>query len=223
MKKVVFPLFLGVLILASCEKDPDFSKLDEDFIVLTKYDNTYNFKNNAKTYYISDTITLISSDATNPKWSNDLSAQIIDEIKDNFAKMGYTYMSYDQIQDPVTDKYVPQYYVSVTAVKDMQTVIYTYDPYWYWDYYPYYWWWGGYYPYYPYYPYMSGYTYDIGTTLIEMIDMQTSPNASSSTGGHPIRWNAVLGGMLNTGDDMLYEQEAIDQAFTQSSSYLKVN
>ncbi len=221
MKRVVVLLFLGAFILASCEKDPDFSKLDEEFVVLTKYDNTYNFKNNAKTFYISDTITVISADATNPKWSNSQSAQIISQIRTNLESLGYTYVPFANIED-ADGNFTPQYLVSVTAVKDMNTVIYSYDPYWYWDYYPYYWWWGGYYPYYPYYPWATGYTYDVGTTLIDMIDMQAAPYAEQGeTGGHPIRWNAIMGGLLNTGNDQLYEQEAIDDAFKQSP-YLSV-
>ncbi len=218
MKRVVFPLFLGAFILASCEKDPNFSDLDEDFIVITKYDKTYNFKNYDKTYYISDTITVISSDATNPKWSNSLSAELIDKVKSNLQKFGYTYVSYDQIEAAGT--FTPRYFIGMTVVKDMETVIYNWSPYWYDYYYPYYWWWGGYYPYYPYYPYVTGYSYDVGTTLIQMIDMQTSPNASSGTGGHPVRWNATLNGLLDTGNDKMFEEEAIDQAFTQSASYL---
>ncbi len=223
MKRVVFLLFLGAIVLASCEKDPDFSKLDENFIVLTKYDDTYNFANNAKTYHISDTITLFSSDTKNHKWSNALSAQIISQIKENYAALGYTYVSYEMSWD-IEGKFLPKYLVSVTAVKDMNTVIYSYDPYWYWDYYPY-WWWGGYVPYYPYYPWGS-YSYDVGTTMIEMIDMQTLPNNAQQqvnklVGGHPIRWNAILGGLLGTEDDMLYEEDAIDDAFTQSP-YLSV-
>ncbi len=219
MKKLIIPLLLGAFMLASCEKDPDFSKLDEDFVVLTKYDKTYNFKDNAKTFYISDTITLISDDATNPAWCNSTSQQIIDQIKNQFISYGYTF----QAPDPANpDAFTAQYLISVVAFKDAQTVIYSYnwDPYWfdYYDWYGWYWWWDGYAPYYPYYPYVYGYEYNVGTTLIEMVDMQTTDSQ-----GHPIRWNAILGGMLNTGNDMLYEQDAISQAFQDSQSYLKVN
>lgn len=220
MKRVVFLLSIGVLIWTSCEKDPNFADLNEDFIVLTNYDQSYQFKNNPKTFYISDTITLLSSDATNPKWCNSLSAQIIGKIKGDLQAFGYTYVPYEDIDDG-SGHFVPQYLVTVTAVKDMETVIYSYYPYWYDTYYPDYWWWGGYYPYYPYYPYVTGYSYDVGTTLIQLIDMQATPTSTDQ--GYPIRWNAILSGMLNTGSDMFYEQEAIDQAFTQSSSYLKVN
>ncbi len=217
-------MFLGVFILASCEKDPNYSDLDEDFIVITKYDDTYtnSFKTNAGTYYISDTITLISSDAVSPKWSDPMSKELIDRVKSNLAAFGYTYVPYDQIQD-VDGNFTPRYLVTMTAVKDMETVIYSWYPYWYDYYYPSYWWWGGYYPYYPYWPYMTGYTYNVGTTLIHMIDMQVVPNSSSTAGGHPIRWNAILNGLLDTGNDKMFEEEAIDQAFDQSAAYLNRN
>lgn len=217
MKRVFFLLLLGAFVLVSCEKDPNFSDLDEDFIVVTKYDDTYTnmFKTNPNTYYISDTITLLSPDATDPKWCNSLSAELIDRVKSNMKQFGYQYVPYDQLDNE--GQFNAQYLLTLTVVKDMETVIYNYYPYWY-DYY-YWWWWGGYYPYYPYYPYVTGYSYDIGTTLIHMIDMQTAP----TTDGRPIRWSAVLGGLLDTGNDKMYEEEAIDQAFTQSSSYLNRN
>ena len=34
MKKII-PFFLLILLLASCQKDPDMSKLDNDFVVYT--------------------------------------------------------------------------------------------------------------------------------------------------------------------------------------------
>lgn len=41
MKKI-FPFFLLVLLLASCQKDPDMSKLDNDFLVFTNHDKDAN-------------------------------------------------------------------------------------------------------------------------------------------------------------------------------------
>ena len=37
MKKI-FPFFLFVLLLGSCQKDPDMSNLDNDFLVFTYHD-----------------------------------------------------------------------------------------------------------------------------------------------------------------------------------------
>ena len=36
MKKIL-PFFLLVLLLASCQKDPDMSKLSDDFVVFTDH------------------------------------------------------------------------------------------------------------------------------------------------------------------------------------------
>ncbi len=218
MKKIFYILFLGVIVFASCEKDPNFDQMDEDFIAYTKYDTSFEFVNTR--VCVMDTITLIANpDEHNPKWYNSTSKQITDQIKDNFKALGYTLV--DEKDAKTGDSFNTDYVVKVLAAQDITTVFYYYDPYWYYDWYD--WgWWGPYYPYYPYYPYVTSYSYDTGTTLIHMADVTVRPDASGPTGGYPIRWNAVMGGMLGTGMDMSYELEAIDQVFAQSP-YLKPN
>ena len=41
MKKIL-PFFLLVLLLASCQKDPDMSKLSDDFVVFTDHNKDAN-------------------------------------------------------------------------------------------------------------------------------------------------------------------------------------
>ncbi len=217
MKKVVYLLLFGAIVFASCERDPNFDQMDVDFIAYTKYDTTFTFKNTR--VCVLDTITLVTNpDEVNPKWYNSTSQQITDRIKDNFTKLGYTLVDEGDARGPL-GIFNTDYVVKVLAGKDITTVLYYYDPYWYYDWYDW-WWWGGYYPYYPYYPYISGYSYETGTTIIHMADVTVRPNVSGSTEGYPIRWNAVMGGILGTGMDMTYELEAIDQVFAQSP-YLK--
>ena len=43
MKKLI-PILLAVFALASCEKDPDMGKLDDNYLVYTNYDKQANFK-----------------------------------------------------------------------------------------------------------------------------------------------------------------------------------
>lgn len=43
MKKLI-PILLAVFALASCEKDPDMGKLDDNYLVYTNYDKKADFK-----------------------------------------------------------------------------------------------------------------------------------------------------------------------------------
>ena len=52
MKKIL-PFFLLVLLLASCQKDPDMSKLSDDFVVFTDHNKDANFES-FTTFYIPD-------------------------------------------------------------------------------------------------------------------------------------------------------------------------
>ena len=59
MKKI-FPFFLLVLLLASCQKDPDMSKLDNDFLVFTNHDKDAKFES-FTTFYIPDSVLVIGT------------------------------------------------------------------------------------------------------------------------------------------------------------------
>ena len=52
MKKLI-PILLAVFALASCEKDPDMGKLDDNYLVYTNYDKQANFKD-FSTFYLAD-------------------------------------------------------------------------------------------------------------------------------------------------------------------------
>ena len=51
MKKLI-PILLAVFALASCEKDPDMGKLDDNYLVYTNYDKQANFKD-FSTFYLA--------------------------------------------------------------------------------------------------------------------------------------------------------------------------
>ena len=50
MKKLI-PILLAVFALASCEKDPDMGKLDDNYLVYTNYDKKADFK--VPTFYLA--------------------------------------------------------------------------------------------------------------------------------------------------------------------------
>lgn len=64
MKKFI-PLLLAVfaVTLASCEKDPDMDKLDNNYLVYTNYDKKADFKT-FETYYLPDSILVIGAPNT---------------------------------------------------------------------------------------------------------------------------------------------------------------
>ena len=65
MKKLI-PILLAVFALASCEKDPDMGKLDNNYLVYTNYDKQANFKD-FSTFYLADKI-LVISDSKEPEY-----------------------------------------------------------------------------------------------------------------------------------------------------------
>ena len=87
MKKLT-PLLLVLLLMASCQKDPDTSKLSGNFLVYTDYDTSENFKD-FDTFYIPDSILLITSSKTPSYWNNEQSQELLTTVIDNMTKYGY--------------------------------------------------------------------------------------------------------------------------------------
>ena len=56
------------VLATSCEKDPDLSKLDNNFTVYTNYDSKTNF-NDFKTYCLPDSILLIGQGMKAEYWN----------------------------------------------------------------------------------------------------------------------------------------------------------
>ena len=56
MKKLI-PILLAVFALASCEKDPDMGKLDDNYLVYTNYDKKADFK--VPTFYLAPQILVL--------------------------------------------------------------------------------------------------------------------------------------------------------------------
>ena len=70
MKKFI-PLLLAVfaVTLASCEKDPDMDKLDNNYLVYTNYDKKADFKT-FETYYLPDSILVIGDKENAEYWKD---------------------------------------------------------------------------------------------------------------------------------------------------------
>ena len=88
---LILPLLLiVVLFFASCEKDPDTDKLDNDYLVLTNYDSNTNFSD-INSFYVIDSILIIDNQTSKPTyWKNENSQKIVNAYNDNFISRGYT-------------------------------------------------------------------------------------------------------------------------------------
>lgn len=211
MHRITLAKFLIVLatplIIISCRKTPDTSQLLDDFVVQTSKDPDANFST-YKTYYISDTIALRTTNPNDTLWTDNDAKQLVAKVKSNMAARGYV------LTGPQNR---PDLGLGLSAVKNLNIgVIY---PGWWWGY------WGGCYwyyycGYYPYYP-MGGMIYSVptGTLILDMIDLKNATANDNLT----VIWGSVMsGGLGNTSNDLQLGMDAIDQSFAQSP-YIQTN
>lgn len=196
---LILPGMLG------CLKSPDTNELTTSFIVQTSRDKTITFSN-YKTYYISDTIKLRTSNPLDTLWFDNNAKQLIATVKTNMASRGYTLVARGA---------KPDLGMAFTAIKDLNVgVAY---PGWWWGYWGCYW---GYCYYPPYYPW-TGYVYTIptGTLVLDLIDLKNVDANKKLV----VTWGSVMsGGLGNTNNDIQLGIEGINQSF-QQSDYLKAN
>ena len=88
MKKIL-PFFLLVLLLASCQKDPDMSKLSDDFVVFTDHNKDANFES-FTTFYIPDSVMVIGSSEKPEFWSATEADDIVSTLVSGMEGRGYT-------------------------------------------------------------------------------------------------------------------------------------
>jgi len=193
-------LTFGLVCFLACRKIPDTSGLSNSFVVQTSRDLNVNF-GSYKTYYISDTIALRTTDPNDTLWTDNDAKQLVDAVKSNMDARGYTLVTSGHSN--------PDLGLGLTAVKDLNLgVIY---PGWWWGY------WGGCYwgycGYPPYYGWGAVYSIPTGTIILDMIDIKNAAANSQLD----VTWNSVMsGGLGNTGNDLQLGIEAINQAFDQS-------
>ena len=227
MKKLI-PLFLTIVLFAACEKDPDLDKVHDQFVVYTQYDTKADFSS-FSTFYIPDSVLVITGDTTKQYLPTDQGDEIIDAFVTNMKSKGYTRS---------TDKSSADLGIQVSYVKS--TYYFSNYDYW-WGSYPGYWgasyWgsWGGW-----YYPFPSMYSFTTGSLLAEMVDLNsgstsssttttqtdtttgTSSTSSTSSKKLTVVWNDYITGLLSGSSNLNLSRivTAIDQSFEQST-YLK--
>ena len=208
MKKYLFIGLMAVLA-TSCEKDPDLSKLDNNFTVYTNYDSKTNF-NDFKTYCLPDSILLIGQGMKAEFWKDENAQEIIKQVADEMDTRGYTRV-----------KVIKNANIGLQLSFTRQTtqIIGTggwYGGGWYNG------WWGpGYWgPYWNdwYYPYPVTYSYNTGTLIMEMVNLTDHPEDTSQKVKLPVIWHSYATGLLfeNSKYNMQLTLDAVNQAFDQS-------
>lgn len=217
MKKIL-PFFLLVLLLASCQKDPDMSKLSDDFVVFTDYDKSANFSS-FSTFYVPDSVMLIGSSKDPEFWTAPDAGKIINTLSSSMEGRGYT---------QVMDKSEADLGIQVSFIKNVNYFTnYQDNPYWWWGYPGYSWWynywgsWNGGYWNGWYYPYQVVYSYTTGSLLVEMVNLK-APTPKATDSKLPVLWTSYMTGLLSGSDQVNVElsTRAIEQAFVQSP-YIK--
>jgi len=204
---LVFALSAIMVTGLSCYQDYGLTTADYDMI-LTLYDTENNFTGYVN-YALPDTVIHPVPDGETDDLPRTFDSQMIADVERNMNALGFTRVDTNAANPP-------DVMVLLTATKQEWTVAGSYPGYW-WGWYP---WYpgGGWYPYYPGYGY--SYNYTTGTVFITMIDVDKyDPNTQINA----TVWNAGINGL--TGDTRASTsariRDAINQAFSQSSEYLR--
>jgi len=203
MKRYVLPYLLAsVLIGTGCLKDPDYEKLSSNFVVATNSKEGTNFSN-FHTYYVSDSVAVISETLSDTMINNATSKKLVDAVKANMNALGYTFV-------PKSSK--PDIGINMVVVKDVDVAT-IYGGWWagypgYWD--P--WYWGWYYPY--YYPWSVTYVIRTGSVIVDMVDLKDVAADNKIT----VLWTGLGSGAIGTDLDGNIQRgvDAINQAYQQS-------
>lgn len=204
----LFFLVAAGLLTASCRKSPDYDQLSSNFVVITNADTTTAF-NSFKTYYISDTITYLSSSSTDTILFDENAKKLVQTVKDNMNARGYSFVAKNNH---------PDIGFNLGVVKTLNVGV-SY-PGWWWGYPGWWdpWYWGWYYPY--YYPWSITYVVTTGTVILDMVDLKDANSKQQLR----VLWNGYMGGAVGSdiGSNVQRGVDAINTSFTQSP-YINAN
>lgn len=178
-------------------------------LVVTRYDKSFDFKKDAKTYAIPNDVVKITGNLINGEEvefiDDEYASIIINSIKDNLDAYGWT-----EAQPGQADVLI------LPSAMSSTTFLWYYD-WWYWDWWYPYDWWGWYYPY-PIWGYGGSYT--SGSVFLQM----TYPEGITAADNIPVPWAVVLNGLLEGSTSQIQQriEKGIDQAFKQSP-YLDID
>lgn len=209
MKKLYILCALS-LVLTACEKEVSLSQLDADFVVSTDFDPEANFSTYS-TYYIPDSI-LIMTNSNEPEfWQANDAGQLIEAIVTRMDNAGYV---------RVTEKNEADLGLQTSLIRRTNIVVSQSGNPWWWGY-PGYWspgFWG------PWnswrYPFVIRSSFRTGSFIVEMVDLKTAKSRTDDA--LPVLWSSYMTGLLSNSDrvNVQLASRAINQAFEQSP-YIK--
>ena len=188
MKKFI-PLLLAVfaVTLASCEKDPDMDKLDNNYLVYTNYDKKANFKT-FETYYLPDSILVIGDKENAEYWKDENAQEILSAYVANMNSRGYI---------RVDDREEADLGLQVSYVR---------STYYFTDYGR-----GGW-----YYPYAVNYSYSTGSFISELLNLEAPQGQSEKLPVLWTSYmSGLLSGSTSVNTKLAVQ--GVNQAFTQST------
>ena len=198
-----------VMVLWSCQTEPDNLKLYDELVVSTNFDPEATFSSYTTYAIPTDTIGFVSD--TNP---ND--TILVSRADNNF----YPRKVLEQVMGNMDDRLYrrvdrnenPDLGVNVYIVKNFNVFQQLVDPGYY---YPYYYGYGSYYS----YPYINTYAYNTGALVVEIVDLKNVTIDNKVK----VIWNAYMGDVYSALDLTQQSLEAIDQAFVQSNYLVNEN
>jgi hypothetical protein len=208
-RKLMFLILLVAVISGCYPGGPEYiADLD---LITTNYSPEYWENDSALTYYMPDSLGWIidrDDPENNEELERDYDQFILDEVAANMLALGYTRL------DTIDDQNQPDLIVFTQALAVRNTTI-TYVPgYPWWNcYYPY---WCGYWYYYPWGYRPLTYSYETGTIIIEIADLN---NIDSENQLIEVVWNAGINGLLRSSEsgNQQFVSSSIEKAFNQSS------
>jgi len=198
------------VLLWGCYPYPntDIAKSDLD-IVITNFQDDIDFTA-YRTYVLYDSVPLIIGEdegagSNDPFYQNGYDQEILNEIEKQMDDLGYTRIQSAQF---------PDLGIAATAFRILNVEI-TSAPGWWWGYPGYGWWGGGYNP--GYIPgwYNSFYTYQQGTIILDLEDLQKDQSDTA------LVWNGVINGLVDENSTTSSERitNAVESAFKQSRNF----
>ena len=211
MKKLI-PILFVVAAKTACQKEPSLSELDDDYVVFTDYDKSANF-DNYLTYYMPDSVLLITDSEKATYWTNDEANYILETFAENMASRGFLLVDTKEEADLG---------LQVSYCEDVHYFVDYPNSFWWWGY-PGYWgpgYWGPYWSTW-YYPYPVVYSYSVNSFLAELVDLTDQTGTSKRLN---ILWDTYMAGLQSSSPRVNRNLviQAIDQAFVQSP-YLLTN
>ena len=194
---VIVSSIVLALLLSACEPDSGFNTVADYDVVVTLYDEDFNFTT-VETYFFPDTIIHLLEEGDDDNLTRNFDNLILDLVRDNIEALGYV-----EADTAVAD---PDVYFLVDAASSEWVGWTNWYDYWYW--YP---GWGGWYPYYPPGGWYPSYSFTTGTLFIKMVHEE-------DVDSNRIVWTAVINGLLGDTSSGAASRltNSINQTFDQS-------